>query len=63
MSTSSPAEEHVRTYALSQASLLAQHLQGKSVDYTFVVRHARTLLQLAEEAEDLKQGAEEAKGL
>lgn len=52
MLTRGSAEEHLRTFALSQASLLAQHLQGASVDYTFVARHARTLLQLAEDAED-----------
>ena len=57
MATSGPADEHLRTFALDQASMIAHHLQNEAVDYTFVARHARTLLQLAEDAQDWNYGA------
>jgi hypothetical protein len=45
-------DRHIRRFALDQANVIAEHLQTETVDYLFVARHARTLLQLAEEAQD-----------
>lgn len=48
MTVSRPLLENDRRFARDQARLLAEHLEGDSVDFDFVAKHALALLQIAE---------------
>ncbi|MGV3617790.1 MAG: hypothetical protein ACO1SV_20890 [Fimbriimonas sp.] len=40
--------DHERRFARDQARMLAEHLEGPDVDFSFVAKHALALLQIAE---------------
>jgi hypothetical protein len=40
--------DHERKFARDQARMLADHLEGPDVDFSFVAKHALALLQIAE---------------
>ncbi|MGV3613826.1 MAG: hypothetical protein ACO1SV_00705 [Fimbriimonas sp.] len=44
--------DHDQRFALDQTRLIEAHLLSGEVDYAFIARHARTLLQIAEWAQE-----------